>query len=100
MAEYIASEKGKPMLYVNGNKIYWKCQNFAKSGRCRAITIDDEVTSVSKEHNHTGYPADVEVRRLRHKIKNDAKEIVIRPITSFQMQFHLLLMPQLQRYLV
>ena len=82
MAEYIESEKGKPMLYLNGflfvkdkgirNKIYWKCQNFAKCCKCRAITIDDEVVSVSREHNHTGDPTVVEVRRLMHKIKADA----------------------------
>ena len=46
------------MLYLDGflfvkdksarNKAYWKRQNFAKCCKCRAVTADDELTSVSR----------------------------------------------------
>ena len=70
MAEFVKSEKGKPVLLVNGHlfvkdkqiqdKIYWKCHKFANYCKCRAITVKENVT-VSKEHNHPGDPTGVEV---------------------------------------
>lgn len=83
-AKFVQSEKGKPMLLVDGylfvkdkelkNKKYWKCQNYKKYCKCRARTDGDEVISVSGEHNHAGNPVNVEVRRFMEKIKNDSKE--------------------------
>ncbi|XP_029645758.1 uncharacterized protein LOC115219713 [Octopus sinensis] len=83
-AKFVQSEKGKPMLLVDGylfvkdkelkNKKYWKCQNYKKYCKCRAKTDGDEVISVSGEHNHAGNPVNVEVRRFMEKIKNDSKE--------------------------
>lgn len=82
MAEFVKSEKGKPMLLVDGHlfvkdkkiqdKTYWKCHKFSSYCKCRAITVNEDVT-ISKEHNHSADPADIEVRKFMEKVKDDAK---------------------------
>ena len=84
MAEYIISEKGKPMLKIDGylfvkdkqanNKIYWKCNKFASYCKSRTITNDGEVIKVPGEHNHSGDAVNVEVRSFMNRVKSDAKQ--------------------------
>lgn len=83
MAEFMQSEKGKPMLLLDGflyvkdkqvwTKIYWKCQHFAKKCKGYAITVDGNIRAFSGEHNHTGDPINVEVRQFLERVKTDAK---------------------------
>ena len=84
MAEYVLSEKGKPMLKIDcflfvkdkqvDTKIYWKCNKFASYCKSRAITNDGEVIKEPREHNHSGDAVNVEVRSFMKRVKNDAKE--------------------------
>ena len=56
------------------NKTYWKCKDFENQCKCRAITIDNEVTNVTREHNHAGDPASVEVYQFMNEVKDKAKD--------------------------
>ena len=83
MAEFIQSEKDRPILLMDGflyvkdkqvrSKVYWKCQHFAEKCKGRAITVDGSISSVSGEHNHSGNPTNVEVRKFLDKVKSDAR---------------------------
>lgn len=83
MSEFMQSEKGKPMLLLDGflyvkdkqvrTKIYWKCRHFAKKCKGHAITVDGNISAFSGEHNHTGDPINVEVRQFLERVKTNAK---------------------------
>uniref|UniRef100_A0A0L8G2X7 FLYWCH-type domain-containing protein n=1 Tax=Octopus bimaculoides TaxID=37653 RepID=A0A0L8G2X7_OCTBM len=84
MAGYIDSEKGKPVLKIEGfvfvkdkqigTKIYWKCNKFASYCKYHAITNYSEVVKVSHEHNHSGDSVNIEVRTYINRVKQEAKE--------------------------
>ena len=83
MAEFIQSEKDKPMLVIDGfvcvkdkqvrSKVYWKCQQLAKKCKGRAITVDGSTSSISSEHNHAGNPINFDVRKILGKVKTEPK---------------------------
>ncbi|CAG4934049.1 unnamed protein product [Parnassius apollo] len=62
-AEYITSQKGKPLIKLNGYtfcstpakgpKVRWRCSTHYPHG-CRAalVTFADEILSIRGEHNH------------------------------------------------
>ena len=54
-------------------KTYWKCKDFENQCKCRAITVDDEVTNVSREHNHAGDPASTQVYKFMNEVKDKAE---------------------------
>lgn len=94
--EYVKSEKGKSKLSLDGflfvkdkqlaNKIYWKCENFQKT-KCKARIITDGInTKCTKEHNHGGDAASVEVAKIMEDIRNAA--ITTRDTPQFIISNH------------
>lgn len=81
--QFVLSEKGKPRLINDGyvfykdketdEKTYWKCSHFQKF-KCpaRISTTDDQISSQSKEHNHSGDAASLQASEYVNLMKEQA----------------------------
>lgn len=83
MADYIESEKGKPLLVCmiyrrqkdgSGEKVIWKCVMADSASKCkgRCWVQEGNITYASDNHNHPPQNDEIEARKIKNNMKRKA----------------------------
>lgn len=82
--QYIESVKGHRKLLLDGHlyikdkqidsKIYWRCERYKKF-KCsvRVISVDNDITKESGQHNHAADAAEVEAAQVMQNVRENAR---------------------------